>query len=80
MAGNSCDNWNYNASNPCLYAGGNYNQNLNYGLFYINYNSITNANDNIGCRTLLCVWLTILQFTAQVTAHPLVKISYLGAG
>lgn len=53
---------------------------MNYGLFYINYNSITNANDNIGCRTLLCVWLTILQFTAQVTAHPLVKISYLGAG
>ena len=49
----SCDNWNYNASNPCLYVGGNYNQNGNHGLFYVNYNSATNKNANLGCRILL---------------------------
>ena len=48
----TCDNWNYNASNPCLYVGGNYNQNTNHGLFYVNYNSTSNSNDNIGCRNL----------------------------
>jgi hypothetical protein len=49
------DNWNYNASNPCLHCGGNYNQNLNHGLFYVNYNSTSNANANIGCRTLVFI-------------------------
>ena len=49
------DNWNYNASNPCLHVGGNYNQNLNHGLFYVNYNSATNTNANIGCRILVCL-------------------------
>ena len=44
------DNWNFNASNPCLHVGGNYNQNLNHGLFYVNYNSATNSNGNIGAR------------------------------
>ena len=48
----SCDNWNFNSSNPCVYAGGNYNQNLNHGLFYFNYNSTSNSNDNIGSRYL----------------------------
>lgn len=47
------DNWNYNASNPCLHRGGNYNQNLNHGLFYVNYNGTSNANANIGCRHLV---------------------------
>ena len=46
------DNWNFNASNPCLYAGGYYNQNLNYGAFYVNYTNASNANANIGCRHL----------------------------
>lgn len=46
------DNWNFNGSNPCLHHGGNYNQNQNYGPFYINYNRSSNANDNIGCRIL----------------------------
>ena len=46
----SCDNWNFNASNPCLYGGGNYNQNLNHGLFYVNRNSTSNSNANHGCR------------------------------
>lgn len=48
----SCDNWNFNASNPCVYAGGNYNQNQNQGLFYFNYNTASNSNGNIGSRTL----------------------------
>ncbi|MBR1868854.1 MAG: hypothetical protein IJ799_02170 [Bacteroidales bacterium] len=72
----SCDNWNYNASNPCLYVGGNYNQNDNHGLFYVNYNSASNSNDNIGARILLeCLANNYLNFMAQAAAHPLVKMS-----
>ena len=48
----SCDSWYFNASNPCLYVGGNYSQNQNHGLFYVNYNTATNTNANIGCRYL----------------------------
>lgn len=48
----SCDYWNFNSSNPCLYVGGNYSHNSNYGLFYVNYNSTSNASGNIGCRFL----------------------------
>ena len=44
----SADNWNFNASNPCLYFGGNYNQNGNHGLFYVNYTNASNSNANIG--------------------------------
>ena len=80
IRGPTCDNWNFNASNPCLYVGGNYNQNTNHGLFYVNYNSVSNSNTNIGCRTLLCVLLTNLQTTAQVVAHLSVKISSSGSG
>jgi hypothetical protein len=46
------DNWNFNGSNPCLHHGGNYNQNQNHGPFYVNYNSASNTNSNIGCRLL----------------------------
>ena len=46
------DNWNFNASNPCLRVGGNYNQNGNHGMFYVNQNSTSNSNDNISCRSL----------------------------
>ena len=52
MAVGSPDNWNFNASNPCLHVGGNYNQNLNHGMFYVNYNGTSNSNANIGCRLL----------------------------
>ena len=48
----TCDNWNFNSSNPCLYVGGNYNQNTNHGLFFVNYNDVSNSNANIGCRIL----------------------------
>lgn len=80
LFGVTCDNWNFNSSNPCLYVGGNYNQNTNHGLFYVNYNSVSNSNTNIGCRTLLCVLLTNLRTTAQVVAHLSVKISSSGSG
>lgn len=48
----SCDVWNFDSSNPCLYVGGNYSHNSNYGLFYVNYNAASNYNGNIGCRFL----------------------------
>lgn len=44
------DNWNFNGRYPCLYHGGNYNQNQNHGPFYINYNNASNTNDNIRDR------------------------------
>ena len=52
-ARSSCDYWNFNASNPCVYVGGNYGQNGNHGLFYVNYTTASNANGNIGSRFLL---------------------------
>ena len=45
------DYCNYNASGVVLYVGGNYNQNPNYGLFYLNgNNAATNKNANRGSR------------------------------
>ena len=49
----SCDNWHFNASNPCVYAGGTYNQSQNHGLFYLYYTSVSNSNANRGCRLLV---------------------------
>ena len=46
----SCDSWNFSSSSPCLYVGGFYGQNAYYGLFYVNYDSASNANGNLGCR------------------------------
>ena len=80
LFGVSCDSWNFNSSNPCLYVGGTYTRNTTHGLFYVNYNSVSISNTNIGCRTLLCVLLTNLQTTAQVVAHLSVKISSSGSG
>ena len=65
----SCDNWNFNASNPCLCAGGNYNQNLNHGLFYVNYNSASNTNANHGSRHV--TYLLILLFCGTGFRAPL---------
>ena len=49
----SGDNCNYNSSGVVLYAGGNYNQNQNYGAFYLNgNNAATNKNANRGSRIL----------------------------
>ena len=47
-----CDYWNFDSSYPCLYVGGCYSHNSNYGLFYVNYNTASNYNGNIGCRFL----------------------------
>jgi len=33
-----------------LHVGGNYNQNQNHGLFYMNDNTASNTNANIGSR------------------------------
>ena len=72
------DNWNYNASNPCLHRGGNYGQNLNHGIFYVNYNTASNANANIGCRHLVQKGFATRShyvFHARMDWHPSVKIS-----
>ena len=44
------DGWDFNASYPCLRVGGVYNQNLNRGMFCVNYNSTSVSNASIGCR------------------------------
>ena len=44
------DDWNYSGSYPCLYHGGDYNQGLNRGPFYVGYNSASNRYSYIGCR------------------------------
>lgn len=50
------DNCNYNASGVVLHVGGNYNQNRNHGLFYLNgNNAASNANVNIGSFSLYLV-------------------------
>ena len=47
------DRCNYNASGVVLYVGGNYNQNQNYGAFYLNGNNqASNQNANIGSHIL----------------------------
>ncbi len=48
----SCDYWDYSTSYPCLYAGGDYYQYLDYGLFCISCNGVTDAYGYIGCRLL----------------------------
>ena len=47
-----CDYWNFSSSNPCLYVGGCYSHNSNYGLFYVNYNTASSYDGSIGCRFL----------------------------
>ena len=49
----SSDYWSFGASNPCLHFGGNYNQDGNYGLFYVDCDSVSGSNRYIGCRVLL---------------------------
>lgn len=47
-----CDYWNFDSSYPCLYVGGCYSHNSNYGLFYVYYNTASNYDGSIGCRFL----------------------------
>ena len=46
----SSDYWYFSASNPCLCFGGSYYRYGYRGLFYVNCNSVSNANADIGCR------------------------------
>ena len=46
----SCDGWNFSASYPCVFAGGNYYQYGDHGLFYWHCNSATNKSADIGGR------------------------------
>ena len=46
------DYWNFDASNPCLRVGGDYSRSLNYGSFYVNFNAVSSANANFGCRLM----------------------------
>ena len=70
LFGVTCDNWNFNSSNPCLYVGGNYNQNTNHGLFYVNYNSTSNSHANIGCRNLFEPNMLTLHFHGTGSRAP----------
>lgn len=44
------DYWNYNASYPCLYHGGDYSQSLNRGHFYVDCSGASNRYSSVGCR------------------------------
>ena len=44
------DYWYFYGSSPCLFRGGDYNQGLNRGPFYVSYSGASSANDYIGCR------------------------------
>lgn len=46
----SCDHWGFGSSGPCLCVGGYYYQYASYGVFYVNYYSVSVASGNIGCR------------------------------
>ena len=46
----SCDGWYFSSSYPCLYVGGNYGHDSNYGLFCVYYDSASNYYGSIGCR------------------------------
>ena len=47
-----CDYWYFGSSYPCLYVGGCYGRNSNYGLFFVYYSTASNYGGNIGCRFL----------------------------
>ena len=76
----SCDNWNFNASNPVVYVGGNYNQNGNHGLFYVNYTSVSNSNANLGSRFLFCVANENPPYYGTGSRAPLGEDKLLGSG
>ena len=47
------DNWNFDASGPCVYGGGSYVRNVGHGLFFLSYNAASCSGGNIGSRLLL---------------------------
>ena len=46
----SADYWVFNASGPCLYFGGYYNQGGGRGLFCVSCTSASDSYADIGCR------------------------------
>ena len=46
----SSDDWYFSASNPCLYFGGYYSQNGDYGLFFVSYYAASYSSACFGCR------------------------------
>ena len=44
------DYWNYGGGSPCLYHGGYYNQNLDYGPFCVDCNGASYQYSSVGCR------------------------------
>lgn len=49
----SCDFWSYNSSYPCLYCGGYYRSNENFGLFYVGYSRVSDASSAVGFRVIV---------------------------
>mgnify|MGYP003307701334 CR=1 FL=1 len=72
----SCDSWYYNSSVPVICVGGNWNQNGNHGLFYVNYTNTSNTNANHGSRFLL----DRLANTFLVCFAVLAAFAYIGTG
>lgn len=46
------DSWSFNSSNPCLFVGGFYLQDLGPGLFYVSYSKASDASARVGCRLM----------------------------
>ena len=46
------DDWDFNASDPCLFVGGSYGQGLGRGLFCVDCNAAANASAGVGCRLM----------------------------
>ena len=46
----SCDYWYFGSSYPCLFVGGYYSRDTNLGLFYVNFNGVSDSYTVIGCR------------------------------
>lgn len=46
----SCDGWGFDSSSPCLCVGGYYSQDAYFGMFCVNYYSVSSAYSSIGCR------------------------------
>lgn len=46
------DGWDFSASYPCLFVGGNYSQGLSRGLFYVGYSTASYASAYFGCRLM----------------------------
>lgn len=65
------DHCNYNSSGVVLYIGGNYNQNRNYGPFYLNgSDTATNSNGNIAARHLVDPAKDFFDYTRAVSRAP----------